>query len=323
MSISFWLLLISLLAILPFALFIIISKYAFDRTFYFPLSRPVMPFEARDVGEREILKGLYASEKLLKSQEFEPIYIKSFDGLSLFGRYYQGNEGAPLFIEFHGYKGDALRDLCAEDMVFKSLGASTLIVDQRAHGKSEGTTISFGVLERFDCLSWVDWARERFGNVPIFLAGISMGASSVLMASNLDLPSNVCGIIADCAYSSPSEIIKKVCLDIGLPPRLIYPFIWAGARLFGKFNLSKFSPKKAVAESKTPIIIMHGEADDFVPCKMSGEIYDSCASEKYLYTFFGAGHGFSFATDAEKYEHSVRDFVKNQLKKQENMPRSV
>lgn len=300
---------------LLFLLFIVISKYAFNRAFYFPLSRPVLPFEARDNDEREILKGLDASENLLKSQSYEPVYIKSFDGLSLFGRYYQGNEGAPLFIEFHGYKGDALRDLCAEDMVFKSLGASTLIVDQRAHGKSEGTTITFGILERFDCLSWVKWANERFGNIPIFLAGISMGASSVLMASNLDLPKNVRGIIADCAYSSPKDIIRKVLGDIGLPVRLIYPFVSAGAKFFGKFDLNKFSPKKSVKESKTPIIIMHGEADDFVPCRMSSEIYDSCASEKYLYTFGGAGHGFSFAKDAEKYEHAVKDFFLKQLSK--------
>ena len=307
------------IACLIFALlllsFISISKYAYSRAFYFPLSRPVLPFEARDNEEREILKGLHASEMLLKSQSYEPVYIKSFDGLSLFGRYYRGKEGAPLFIEFHGYKGDALRDLCGEDMVFKSLGASTLIVDQRAHGKSEGTTIAFGILERFDCLSWVKWANGRFGSIPIFLAGISMGASSVLMASNLDLPKNVRGIIADCAYSSPKDIIRKVLGDIGLPVRLIYPFVCAGAKFFGKFDLNKFSPKKSVSESKTPIIIMHGEADDFVPCRMSGEIYDSCASEKYLYTFGGAGHGFSFAKDAEKYEHAVKDFFLKQLNK--------
>lgn len=316
MNFTFWLCLFFAAILSLFILFIIISKYAFNQAFYFPLSRPVTPFKASNDEEREILKGLSDTEKLLKSQEFEPVYIKSYDGLSLFGRYYKGKEGAPLFIEFHGYKGDALRDLCAEDMVFKSLGASTLIVDQRAHGKSEGTTISFGIKERFDCLAWVKWASNKFGSIPIFLAGISMGASSVLMASCLDLPKNVRGIIADCAYSSPKDIIKKVCRDTGLPPRLIYPFISAGAYIFGKFNLNKFSPKQAVKKSKTPIIIMHGEADNFVPCKMSSEIFDSCASEKYLFTFFGAGHGFSFATDAEKYEHSVRDFVKSQLEKE-------
>ena len=315
MNFTILLIIFSLALFILFILFISISKYAFNHAFYFPLSRPVMPFDAANDEEREILKGLSATEKLLKSQSYEPVYIKSFDGLSLFGRYYRGKDDAPLFIEFHGYKGDALRDLCAEDMVFKSLGASTLIVDQRAHGKSEGTTISFGIKERFDCLSWVRWASERFGSIPIFLAGISMGASSVLMASSLDLPKNVCGIIADCAYSSPKEIIKKVCRDVGLPVKLIYPFIASGAWLFGKFNINKFSPKQAVAESKTPIIIMHGEADSFVPCKMSGEIYDSCASEKYLFTFSGAGHGFSFATDAEKYEHAVKDFCLKQLNK--------
>ena len=310
----FWLILFFAFFI-PFIIFILVSNYAYRCAFYFPPSRPVVPFTAKSESEGEILKGLFASEKNLKSESFEPVYIKSYDGLSLFGRYYPGKVGAPLFIEFHGYKGDALRDVCATDMVFKSLGASTLIVDQRAHGKSDGTTISFGIKERYDCLSWARWACERFGEIPIFLSGISMGASSVLMASALDLPKNVCGIIADCAYSSPKEIIKKVCRDHRLPTGLLYPFISSGALIFGKFNLNGQSPKQAVKKSKTPIIIMHGEADAFVPCQMSAQIYNSCASEKYLFTFENAGHGYSFATDVEKYEHLVRDFVKTQLKK--------
>ena len=252
---------------------------------------------------------------LLKSQSYEPVYIKSFDGLSLFGRYYQGNEGAPLFIEFHGYKGDALRDLCAEDMVFKSLGASTLIVDQRAHGKSQGKTISFGIKERYDCLAWINWARARFGDIPIFLVGISMGGATVLMASDLNLPKCVKGIISDCAYSSPKSIICKVCSEVGLKPKLIYPFITLGAIIFGHFNPNKKSAVESVKNARVPILLLHGEGDKFVPCQMSGEIYNSCNSEKYLYTFKGAGHGFSFASDAPRYEHLIREFIMNALRK--------
>lgn len=298
-----------------FALSILVSRYAYKRTFYFPPTHPVLPFYASNKDEEEILKGLNDSSRLLCAEDYEPIFIESFDHLSLFGRYYHVKDGAPLFIEFHGYKGDACRDFSGGDMIFKSLRFNTLLVDQRAHGQSSGRTITFGVNESYDCLSWARYARERFGDIPIFLVGISMGGSTVLMASNLDLPKNVKGIISDCAFSSPKEIICKVCRDIGLIPRLIYPFVTLGAILFGRFNPNKRSAIKSVKESRVPIMIIHGEADKFVPCQMSSEIFESCTSEKYLHTFKNAGHGFSFASDVPRYEHLVREFIFNQLEK--------
>ena len=298
-------------AIMPLA----ISGYAYMRAFYFPLSRPVIDFVAKDENEEEYLKSLDASRRLLVSESYESVFIKSHDNLSLFGRYYHICDGAPLFIEFHGYKGDACRDFCGGDMIFKSLKYNTLLVDQRAHGKSEGKTISFGIKERHDCLSWINWARARFGDIPIFLVGISMGGATVLMASDLNLPSCVKGIISDCAYSSPKSIICKVCYEVGLKPGLIYPFVTLGAIIFGHFNPNKKSAIEAVKHTNVPILLLHGEGDRFVPCQMSGEIYNNCNSEKYLYTFKGAGHGFSFASDVPRYEHLIREFITNALRK--------
>lgn len=300
------------LIIMPF----ILCRFAYKRAFYFPSSRPVADFVAKDENEKGFLKGLYDSRNLLINQEYEPIYIKSYDNLLLFARYYHIKDNAPLFIEFHGYKGEACRDFSGGDMVFKSLKYNTLLVDLRAHGKSQGNTISFGIKERHDCISWVEWARARFGDIPIFLVGISMGASTVLMASDLDLPNCVKGIIADCAYSSPGSIIKRVCKGVGLYPNLIYPFIVGGAFIFGHFNLNAHSPVKSVKNTNVPILLLHGEKDTFVPPQMSGEIYQNCNSEKYLFTFKGAGHGFSFASDVPRYEHLLREFILNQLGKQ-------
>lgn len=291
-----------------------LSHFAYIRAFYFPLSRPVVDFVARDENEVEYLKGLDASRQLLSAQKYEGVYTKSHDNLLLFARYYHICDNAPLFIEFHGYKGDACRDFCGGDMVFKSLKCNTLLVDQRAHGKSQGKTISFGIKERYDCLAWINWARSRFGDIPIFLVGISMGGATVLMASDLNLPRCVKGIISDCAYSSPKSIICKVCAEIGLKPSLIYPFVTLGAIIFGHFNPNKKSAVESVKNAHVPILLLHGEGDKFVPWQMSGEIYKNCNSEKYLYTFKGAGHGFCFASDVPRYEHLIREFIIKQLK---------
>lgn len=247
----------------------------------------------------------------LKEITAEDVFINSFDGLKLHGRYYHVKDGAPLDIQFHGYNGNAMRDFCGGNKISRESSHNSLLIDQRAHGMSQGKTISFGINERKDCLSWVRYAVERFGeDTEIVLSGVSMGAATVLMASDLELPKNVKAIVADCGYSSPKAIINKVMRDSGLPDKLMYPFVWLGAMVFGKFNLTESSAVSAVSESDVPILIIHGGADDFVPCYMAEEIYKACRSEKKLLIVPGAGHGMSYLVDKDLYEKTVKDFIK-------------
>ena len=247
----------------------------------------------------------------LKEITAEDVFINSFDGLKLHGRYYHVKDGAPLDIQFHGYNGNAMRDFCGGNKISRESGHNSLPIDQRAHGMSRGKTISFGINERKDCLSWVRYAVERFGeDTEIVLSGVSMGAATVLMSSDLWLPKNVKAIVADCGYSSPKAIINKVMRDSGLPDKLMYPFVWLGAMVFGKFNLTESSAVSAVSESDVPILIIHGGADDFVPCYMAEGIYKACRSEKKLLIVPGAGHGMSYLVDKDLYEKTVKDFIK-------------
>ena len=242
---------------------------------------------------------------------FEPVTIRSRDGLQLFGRYYAVAEGAPLQIQMHGYRGHALRDFCGGNKLAREAGLNTLVVDQRAHGKSEGHTISFGINERWDCLQWAEYAAQRWPGVPISLAGISMGAATVLMASDLPLPEEVKGIIADCGYSSPRAIIKHVCWSLPKPFRIFYPFTSLSAELFGHFDPDAGSALGAVSNTTLPILLIHGEADGFVPCEMSREIAAACASKVRLETFPGADHGVSYLSDPERYGRIVREFLES------------
>ena len=144
----------------------------------------------------------------LVTEEFS---IVSFDGLRLYGKFYEYEPDAPIELMFHGYRGSAERDLCGGVQRCFALGRSCLIVDQRTSEKSEGHVISFGINERRDCRAWVDFAVEHFGpDVKIVLTGISMGAATVMMAAGEPLPANVIGVLADCGYTSAKDIIKKV-----------------------------------------------------------------------------------------------------------------
>lgn len=242
---------------------------------------------------------------------FEDVFITTADGLRLHGRYYEAAPGAPVQILFHGYRSNAVRDFSGGLQLALEAGCSALLVDQRAHGASGGRCLSFGVLERRDCLEWIKYVNERCGRVPVVLAGVSMGAATVLMAAGLELPENVAGIIADCGYTSPKEIICKVAGDAGIPAKLVYPLVRLGARLFGGFDPDGCSAVEALSSAKVPVLLIHGEDDRFVPCEMSRTNRGACRSEAVLLTVPGAGHGLSYLIDHDAYRSAVLSFLRS------------
>lgn len=255
------------------------------------------------------------SEKMIRdtlSIPYEDVFITSFDGLRLHAKFYVASERkAPVQIMFHGYKSSAERDFCGGLREGIDGGFNVLLVDQRAHGESEGKYLTFGVNERFDCLSWASYAAERFGNdVKIYLYGISMGASTVLMASALPLPKSVSGIVADCGYTSPKAIICSVLRDHHVPAAPVYAVAKLGARLFCGFDLDSASAPDALRRSHIPVLFIHGDDDRFVPCRMSRENFEASAAEhKKLLIVHNAGHGLSYMLDRPAYLSALHEFL--------------
>lgn len=247
--------------------------------------------------------------KETRSMPHEEFMITSFDGLKLYGKYYEYEPGAPIELMFHGYRGNAERDLSGGVQRCFSLGRSVLLVDQRTSGRSEGHVITFGINESRDCLRWIDFLIRHFGaDAKIILTGISMGASTVMIAAGQPLPKNVIGVLADCGYTSAREIIKKTIRDMKLPANLLYPFVKLAAKLYGHFDLEETSPVEALKKCRLPIIFIHGEADDFVPCDMSRQNFDACCSPKIIHTVPGAGHGLGYMLDLDGYLKTVAEF---------------
>lgn len=247
--------------------------------------------------------------KEMRAMPHEDMQITSFDGLTLCGKYYEYSPGAPIELMFHGYRGTAESDLCGGLKRCFALGHSAFIVDHRSAGNSQGNTITFGINESRDCHSWLEFMNQRFGpDAKIILTGISMGAATVLMAAGSPLPKTVIGVLADCSYTSPKEIIKKVICEMKLPADLAYPFVKLGAKLYGHFNLEADSPIEAMSRCQVPVIFFHGEADDYVPCEMSRENYDTCTAPKRLVTIPNAGHGLAYMVDPDRYLSALREF---------------
>ncbi len=289
------------------------AYYAYHIAFYSPCdNRDKLPSTKGPQYDpyRESMARIW---KQLNGRSFEFVTVRSHDGLMLSGRYYHIQDGAPLDIGFHGYRSSCLTDFSGGSELSFQMGHNVLLVDERAHGKSEGRTISFGIRERQDVLTWTNYAISRFGpQVEILIYGISMGGATVLMASELPLPQNVKGIIADCPYASPLEIILHVGRTASYPAWLLRPFAIMGARIFGGFDLLEADARETVKRTPVPILILHGESDSFVPAEMS-DIAASNPAMVTRHTFPGADHGISYLVDTPRYQKIVTEFVEKIL----------
>jgi len=244
--------------------------------------------------------------------EYERVTAVSHDGLQLAGKYYAGQPGAPLMIFFHGYRSTPERDASGGLHFCRDKGWHVLLVDQRSHGESEGRTITFGIKERYDCLTWIETMTERLGeDTPVFLWGISMGAATVLMAAGLDLPPNVRGIAADCGYSTPEDILKSTCRRRKLPVGPTWQLLRLGARLFGGFNVEETSAVEALKRAKVPVLLIHGEGDRTVPCEMVHQLREACASPVTVVTVPEAEHGISWYVDMKAYHEALEKFCQD------------
>lgn len=98
------------------------------------------------------------------------VYIKSFDGLRLYGALLENEKFSDkIIICVHGFTGSGKKDFASLARTYYLNGYNVLLVDNRAHGQSEGKYVGFGVLDRLDLRNWVKYTVNRFGsNIKIF-----------------------------------------------------------------------------------------------------------------------------------------------------------
>ena len=254
----------------------------------------------------------FSATQFLNSAVYEPVSILSFDGLQLHGRFFPSTSAKGTILLMHGYRADGLSNFGYALAFYHGLGYNLLLVSQRSHWESEGRYICFGVKERFDCRDWAIYLSQRSdcAGKSIFLEGISMGATTVLMAAGLALPETVDGIIADCGFTSPWDIVADLARRrFHLPVHPLLDSLDWMTRWFAGFRLRECSTLDIMQHCSIPVLFIHGERDHFVCCDMTQKNYVACTSEKQLLTIPGAGHGISYLVDQIEYQKAVRKFL--------------
>ena len=248
----------------------------------------------------------------LKASVKETVTTESYDGLTLQGHWYPVEGATRTMICAHGWHSRWNLDFSGIGPFLHDNACNLLFIEQRCHGESEGEMISYGIRERYDIVSWLGWLEEHHPGTPIYLYGLSMGAATVLMTATMPIVmGRVRGIISDCGYSEPQEIVR-ITLEksLGKFSRHTLAAVNLNCKLREKFTLTDYSPLEAMKENTTvPCLFIHGAADTFVPCSMSVDNYTACQAPKTLLLVEGADHAMSFVMETEAYKQTVLDFL--------------
>ncbi len=258
----------------------------------------------------DVVTTLSEAAQSLEAIEHETVELTAEDGTNLIGHWFYGDNPKRVIVAMHGWRSSWSQDFGAIAPFWLAQGCAVLFAEQRGQGKSGGEYMGFGLLERFDCLEWIKWAdKTTEGKLPIYLGGISMGATTVLMASGLELPESVRGVIADCGFTSPRAIWKHVVeTNLHLP----YSIYSSAARDICQKHIQvendNYSTTDALQSCKLPVLFIHGTDDHFVPAEMTYENYRAYNGRKRLFVVPGAEHGMSYFIDREGYEKELIAF---------------
>lgn len=299
-----WILLAVLIVIIGLACTIYFSAQYFFR--FSILRKPTATLENNinaNTNWEQHLDFINERKEWLSQQKIEDVFIKSDDNLKLHATLLRSKSNKNCVICFHGYTSKGLNDYGTISKFYIEQGFNMLIVDERAHGDSEGTYIGFGVLDRYDVVKWIEYAIKLFGNdVNIMLHGDSMGATTVLLASGLNLPKNVKAIVADCGFTSAYDVFSHILKrDYHIPEFPIMNVTEIMTRKKAGYGYNDASTLDAVASTDIPILFVHGDKDDFVPPWMSEKNYEACKSEKELLIVKGADHAESYYIDTPAF----------------------
>lgn len=246
-----------------------------------------------------------------EAQDMDDWYIESRDGLTLHAYYFPAKTPKRIVLLSHGYRGTSFGSIAHMVEFLHENDCSLLFIDQRCCGKSEGKYITFGAKEQYDVLDWIKILHnENIDNLPIYLYGQSMGASTILLASGHEMIPEVKGLIADCGFSSMKQQLRDIASAWFHIPRIelllfrvdMFCYLTAG------FRMKESDVTNALKNNKLPVLFFHGSEDTYVFPISTEKNYKACTAPKEMVLVPGARHLCSSYEAPELYQSKLKEF---------------
>ena len=245
----------------------------------------------------------------------ENIVIKSLDGYPLSGTFIPNPAPTNKTIVFvHGFMENRTAGLNYLSLYMQS-GFNLLLIDSRDHGESGGNSVTWGNLEKYDLDQWISWVQQRVPNSTIGVHGISMGAATALLHAELNESNKrVAFYIADSAYSDFETLMElqinrylnSTHMEIA---KVLLQYANVVSYFHSRSTFQQASPLRAVQQVTTPILYIHGDADELVPAYMSLELQEATKGPSEIFIFANSTHGSAIFDNQKSYKEIVQNFI--------------
>ena len=203
----------------------------------------------------------YSGDKILV--DIKKVKILTSDNIELLGWYHEKNlKDYKTLIFFHGNAG-SLENRIHKLNHFKEMKINFLIIAWRGFSGNDGKPTEQGLY--LDGSSAIDWLKKKgIDEKSLILYGESLGTG---VATHLAQKKSYAGVILETPFTSMIDAAKT-----------FYPYIPVNLLL-----KDKFENYKKIKNINSPILVMHGEADQIVPFSMGKKIYEIANEPKYSY----------------------------------------
>ena len=273
-------------------------------------------FAYNTVVDEEIKRGHFTREWFDANVRLDEFTLRSEFGYDLHGAIWPREENASfpdgrrrVAVLVHGFSYCLLGQIKYASL-FHELGFDCVLYDHRNHGLSGRAPTTMGALEAKDLARVCAWARDRFGeNAVLGTMGESMGAATVMLHAKED--KRLAFAVEDCGFSGLwREIAHMMLFRFHLPTFTILPLASLFFRLRGGVFFGGVQPAQALRDcAHVPMLFIHGDADELVPCAMLQTCYDAKAGAKTSWLVPGARHADCFRADTQGYRAQLKAFL--------------
>ena len=200
---------------------------------------------------------------------------------------------APTLLYFHGNASNN-GDLVEVAAIFHALGVSVLLIDYRGYGKSSPVFPNEARVYQDADAAW-GYLTEEMEIEPenIFVYGHSLGGAIAIELATRH--PDMAGVIVEGTFTSMRNIAEF------LPWLKIFPTNWLVTQHFDSIDKIK--------SLQTPLLILHGGADDIIPVAMAKELFAAAPQPKQIVIIPQANHNDLPEFGDRRYLHSLRKFI--------------
>ena len=242
------------------------------------------------------------------AQYIKELTIQSKDGLKLVGEWFDYGFDKTVII-LPGRRETLIYSYFYANP-YKESGVNVLVIDQRAHGYSEGKYSTGGIKEAEDVSLWMKYLHDELNQKEIILHGICVGTCVATITATQYKTDYLKAVILDSAFITYKEIYKNHYIEGGHKLFPVFYQIWMWFKFFTKCDIEDSRPDRYMPKFDLPVLFMWGTKDAYCLPDKSQLLFDLCASKnKEIVWFEGAEHSRVRLFDENRYDSLISDFL--------------